>query len=540
MTSPSLNLGLPVAGLGGITSTGSDQASAYPLQIQETVFTSSPPGTGSRLPGPNNNELTIFNEDAVNAHTLWPGAGDSIGTNAANAFVTIAASSAAKIATFDNPQTPQPRTWHMMSSSAGSSGPSGPAGGDLGGTYPNPTVLSVADITTGTLSVAHGGTGLGAVGNSGGVLAYTATGTLSSSAVLAANRIVVGGGAGLTPATLGTGGTATQVLHGGAGAPTWSQVSLTADVTGLLPFANIATLTAGALAGNSGTVGAAIGAIAVGANLTLTAGTLTANASGGTPLTISDGSASVTNTGSILVTGGSISGAAGNATLTITGATGVTSVIAQGGPFLANGTITSAGTINNSTASLTPHGVLLGEGTSAAVATAAMTNGQLLIGATGADPAPQTMTGDATINAGGTITVSKVAGNTLSANLGAVMNSGTVSVNNVTTLTGTAAGTLTLAATTGTSDIVITMPASGGTVTLAAAPTFKRQRYEVDIVQGATAGSIVLNAGFVFGASGGPTGYTASATAAAVDRLMMISPDGTKLAVLAVAQGFTI
>lgn len=50
---------------------------------------------------------------------------------------------------------------------------------------------------------------------------------------------------------------------------------------------------------------------------------------------------------------------------------------------------------------LTNHGVLLGQAGSAIIATAAMTNGQLLIGATGADPAPQTVTGDVTITAGG-------------------------------------------------------------------------------------------------------------------------------------------
>lgn len=55
-------------------------------------------------------------------------------------------------------------------------------------------------VVTGELPVANGGTGLSA-GTSGGVLAYTATGTLASSALLAANAVVLGGGAGAAPAT---------------------------------------------------------------------------------------------------------------------------------------------------------------------------------------------------------------------------------------------------------------------------------------------------------------------------------------------------
>ncbi len=54
---------------------------------------------------------------------------------------------------------------------------------------------------------------------------------------------------------------------------------------------------------------------------------------------------------------------------------------------------------------LTAHGILLGQGTSAVVATAIMTNGQLLIGQTGADPLPKTISGDATLAATGALTI---------------------------------------------------------------------------------------------------------------------------------------
>lgn len=51
--------------------------------------------------------------------------------------------------------------------------------------------------------VAVGGTNL-ASGTSGGILGYTASGTLASSAALAANALVIGGGAGATPTTTTT------------------------------------------------------------------------------------------------------------------------------------------------------------------------------------------------------------------------------------------------------------------------------------------------------------------------------------------------
>jgi hypothetical protein len=60
-------------------------------------------------------------------------------------------------------------------------------------------------ITLGTdLAVADGGTGISS-GTSGGILYFSAPGTLASSGVLASNAIVLGGGAGTTPATTTTG-----------------------------------------------------------------------------------------------------------------------------------------------------------------------------------------------------------------------------------------------------------------------------------------------------------------------------------------------
>ena len=98
--------------------------------------------------------------------------------------------------------------------------------------------IDLTTKVTGVLPVANGGTGLSS-GTSGGILGYTATGTLASSALLTANAIVLGGGAGATPATLGSLGTTTTVLHGNAaGAPTFGAVVLTTDVSGVLPVAN--------------------------------------------------------------------------------------------------------------------------------------------------------------------------------------------------------------------------------------------------------------------------------------------------------------
>lgn len=119
--------------------------------------------------------------------------------------------------------------WHLVSGGGGSG-----------------TVTSVAQTFTGGLISVSGspittsGTlALTVAGTSGGIPYFSSASTWASSAALTANQLVLGGGAGATPATLGSLGTTTTLLHGNAGgAPTFSTVSLTADVSGVLPAAN--------------------------------------------------------------------------------------------------------------------------------------------------------------------------------------------------------------------------------------------------------------------------------------------------------------
>lgn len=67
--------------------------------------------------------------------------------------------------------------------------------------------------------------------------------------------------------------------------------------------------------------------------------------------------------------------------------------------------------INNRVpASNTQYGLIYGNGTGALAVTAAMTNGQVLVGQTGAAPLPKTVSGDATMAASGALTVTKING----------------------------------------------------------------------------------------------------------------------------------
>lgn len=102
---------------------------------------------------------------------------------------------------------------------------------------------------------------------SGGIPYASGTNTIASSAALAANQLVLGGGAGTAPATLGSLGTTTTVLHGNAaGAPTFGAVNLAADVTGDLPFANLTQGSALSVLGVTGNATADFASIAAGSD----------------------------------------------------------------------------------------------------------------------------------------------------------------------------------------------------------------------------------------------------------------------------------
>jgi len=115
------------------------------------------------------------------------------------------------------------------------------AGGGTG------TVTSIdVSVPAGSLFSSTGGPvttagtiAIGTAGTSGGIPYFSSATQMNSSALLSANQLVLGGGAGTAPATLGSLGTTTTVLHGNAaGAPSFGAVSLTTDVSGTLPIAN--------------------------------------------------------------------------------------------------------------------------------------------------------------------------------------------------------------------------------------------------------------------------------------------------------------
>jgi len=173
------------------------------------------------------------------------GTGQTSAISAFNALAPSQSGNNGKYLTTDGTNT----SWGTIAGggSVTSVGLSAPAFLTVGGS-PVTTSGTLALTYSGTaLPVANGGTGLTG-GTSGGIPYYSGTSALTSSALLAANALVVGGGAGAAPATVTTGtgvvtalgvntGTAGSfVVNGGAGAFTTLSASSTVSGTGFSDY----------------------------------------------------------------------------------------------------------------------------------------------------------------------------------------------------------------------------------------------------------------------------------------------------------------
>jgi hypothetical protein len=133
----------------------------------------------------------------------------------------------------------------------------------------------------------------------------------------------------------------------------------------------------------------------------------TVDAFGITKIEVSSGTLTNDGNGTVSLT----TGGGGGGTVTSVGVSGgTTGLSTSGGPITTSGTITLTGTLivaNGGTGAttLTDGGVLLGSGTGAITPLGQATNGQLVVGSTGADPVLATMT-----STGGTVTITNSAG----------------------------------------------------------------------------------------------------------------------------------
>lgn len=236
----------------------------------------------------------------------------------------------------------------------------------LPGSQVSGNISGNAANVTGTVAVGNGGTGI-TTGTSGGVPYFSAASTIASSAALAANALVVGGGAGVAPSTVTTG-------------------------TGVVTALGVNTGTAGAFVVNGG----ALGTPSSGTVTNLT-GTASINING----TVGATTANTGNFTSVTSTSEVVTGAAGVLTRAAATQDGIEMVGRAGGTTSLKVTLTPTtltasrtvtlpdaninfatglGVANGGTGAttLTANNVILGNGTSAVQFVAPGANGNVL------------------------------------------------------------------------------------------------------------------------------------------------------------------
>jgi hypothetical protein len=251
-----------------------------------------------------------------------------------------------------------PITWAQFSGAG-----SGVSSITFGTTGLTPSTATTGAVTVaGTLAVANGGTGLTA-GTSGGIPAYTATGTITSSALLTQYGVVYGGGAGAVPVATAAGTTGQVLTATTSGAPTWAAPATSGTVTtvgftgGIITVATPTTTPAFTVAGTSGGIVyfssastwatsavLAASAIVIGGGSGVAPSTTTTGTGVVTALGVNTGSAGafVVNGGALgTPSSGTVTNLTGTASININGTVGATSTTTGAFTTVAATTVTA-------------------------------------------------------------------------------------------------------------------------------------------------------------------------------------------------------
>jgi hypothetical protein len=271
---------------------------------------------------------------------------------------------------------------------------------------------NASNISSGTLGVARGGTGLGTL-TAHAVMLGEGTSTPGFAAIGTAGRLLIDQGAAADPGFYAASG---DVTVAASGAHTIA--------AGAVTLAKQANFAASSLMGNPTGSAAAPSAITLGTGLSFSGSTLAA-AAAGTVTSVSwtgDGTIFTASADTPITTSGTLSPAslvAQTAHYVLAGPTSAgptaptfRALAAADIPSLPASQITSGQLTvaqgGTASSTLTAHAVLLGEGTSSLGFATIGTGGRILVDqGSGADPAFEVISGDATLSSAGVLTVTK-------------------------------------------------------------------------------------------------------------------------------------